>query len=346
MNPRLRLVLPAIMLLALPAHCLRQALASPSEALAHAAARRSVARGLDFLQRDAEQWRRERECSTCHHGTLTSWALAEGQAGGYALPPGVLSETGKWTTDRLLARIDLPRDTRPGWSMVNTPAMYLSLSALLVPGQGVLAEGDLRRVQAHLVRHQEADGAWAWSSAPPQNRPPPFFESDEVATLLALTVLGPPEAGRPDEPGVPEARAKALAWLRSATPSETTQAATVRLLRHLRWGDAPGRQAAEQSLIVRQNADGGWGQLPGAPSDAYATGQALYVLSLAGVSPGREEIRRGVSFLIATQKPDGSWPMTPRAQPGARPATNASPITHLGAAWATMGLIRATGTRG
>src|SRR5689334_23775789 len=49
-------------------------------------------------------------------------------------------------------------------------------------------------------------------------------------------------------------------------------------------------------------SDGGWSQVRGLPSDAYATGQALYFLSLAGVKNGRAEIRRAQAFLAARQK--------------------------------------------
>jgi hypothetical protein len=47
-----------------------------------------------------------------------------------------------------------------------------------------------------------------------------------------------------------------------------------------------------------------------------------------------------VSFLVANQKDDGSWPMKSRAHPEAKPATNPVPITHFGSAWATLGLMR------
>jgi squalene-hopene/tetraprenyl-beta-curcumene cyclase len=250
----------------------------------------------------------------------------------------------KWTKDRLLARIDLPRDTRPGWSMVNTPALYLSLLAQSVPKQEAVSAGELKQIAGHLLRHQEADGAWAWSSAPPKNRPPPFFESDEVATLLAFVALSPQVPADPKEKsGARDARDKAAAWLAKTKPSDTTQAAALRLLRRTRAGEpARALQPAMDDLLGRQNKDGGWGQLRSAPSDAYATGQALYVLSLAGVKNDRAEVRRAVGFLAAAQKEDGSWPMTPRAHPGATPATNPVPITYLGSAWATLGLMRSS----
>src|SRR5262245_9063347 len=74
--------------------------------------RKAAERGLDFLQNDAAKWRKERDCSTCHHGTMTVWALSEAKARGYDVAPEVLADVTKWTKDRLLERIDLPRDTR------------------------------------------------------------------------------------------------------------------------------------------------------------------------------------------------------------------------------------------
>src|SRR5204862_1845910 len=133
----------------------------------------------------------------------------------------------KWTKERL-ANIDKPRDTRPGWSMVNTPALYLEVMAQAVPGQESISADERRQIAGHLLRHQEADGSWAWSSAPPQNRPPPHFESDEVATLLAYLALGLRVPADPNEKSeARDARERAAAWLAKAKPSDTTQAAAL-----------------------------------------------------------------------------------------------------------------------
>jgi len=241
----------------------------------------------------------------------------------------------------LLERIDLPRDKRPGWSMVNTPALYLSMMALAVPKQDAVTADELKRIAGHLVRHQEGDGSWSWASAPAKNRPPPVFESDEVATLLAFAALGPQLPADPKKSDVREARTKAAAWLAKAKPNDTTQAAALRLfVQSLSKEPAKTLQAEINEFLGRQNKDGGWGQLKDAPSDAYATGQALYVLALAGRKPDTPEVKRGVAFLLARQKDDGSWPMTPRSHPGATPAKNPVPITYFGSAWATLGLLR------
>ena len=307
-------------------------------------AHKAAERGLDFLQKDAVKWREGRQCSTCHHGTMTVWALSQAKSQGYAVAADTFADTLKWTKDRLLERIDLPRDERPGWSMVNTPALYLSLMTLTVPQQDAVSAAELKRIAAHLLKHQEADGSWAWSSAPAKNRPPPVFESDEVATLLGYLALGPQVPADPNEKSdFRDAREKAAAWLEKATPTDTTQAAALRLLVAVRAQEpAEKLQAQTDQFLARQNKDGGFGQLREAPSDAYATGQALYVLNLAGVKSDREEVQRAIAFLVQTQQEDGSWPMKRRGHPGVTPSDFTIPITYFGSAWGTLGLMRTT----
>src|SRR6516164_2645828 len=70
------------------------------------AARKAVERGLGFLEKDALKWRKDRECATCHHGTMTVWALSEARGRGYEVAADALAETAKWTKGRLLERID------------------------------------------------------------------------------------------------------------------------------------------------------------------------------------------------------------------------------------------------
>jgi hypothetical protein len=145
-------------------------------------------------------------------------------------------------------------------------------------------------------------------------------------------------------------RNAATEWVTRNPPADSLQALAVHVLVHGRLG----KPAAEvkplvEALLRQQNADGGWSQTKKMKSDAYATGLSLYVLSgqkAPGVDPA---IRRAQAFLVNTQQPDGSWPMTSRAaEPkGAGPAHDLRPIQYFGTAWATIGLVRscpATGT--
>jgi squalene cyclase len=99
-----------------------------------------------------------------------------------------------------------------------------------------------------------------------------------------------------------------------------------------------------ESLLGRQNDDGGWSQSKKMKSDAFATGLALYVLSGQKAAGVEKAVRRAQAFLSKTQRSDGSWPMTSRAaEPsGPGPARDLRPIRYFGTAWATLGLVRST----
>jgi type 1 glutamine amidotransferase len=223
-------------------------------------ARMAVEHGLAFLDKDAAKWRQERKCATCHHGTMTVWAMAEARSQGYAVASKTLAEVATWTKERL-KDIDKARDTRPGWNMVNTPAVYLAIMAEAVPKQDAVSAEDLKRIAGHLVRHQESDGSWAWSIAPAKNRPPPVFESDEVVTLLAYMALGRHVTPDPKEkPAVRAARKNAAAWLKKSKPGRSTQVVALRLLRDVLAGKSPKElESGTRQLLSLQNKDGGWG---------------------------------------------------------------------------------------
>ncbi len=297
----------------------------------------AIRRGLTFLREDAKKWRTDRQCSTCHHGLFTVWAMTEARHRGWDVDLQDQADIVQWLKERM-DKIDQPRDTRPGWRNVNTISMNLALMARSVPGQDVISTEELAKIRGHLVRHQEVGGEWAWSSAPPNNRPPPFFESDEVATLLALLAM--PNADEPMPDDVRDSRQKGIDWLTKADVTDTTQAAALRLLWKARSNPAAGIQPDVDRFLRRQRVDGGFGQLADRPSDAYATGQAIYILNLIGVSPDRDEICRAVSFLVSTQNSDGSWPMTRRGHPGVEPSAFTVPITYFGSGWGTLGLLR------
>jgi hypothetical protein len=310
------------------------------EAPTAAQMQKAAERGLAFLEADTAKWRKERQCATCHHGTMTVWAFAEARSRGYVVKDETFTDVVKWTKEKL-KDIDKPRDTRPGYSMVNSPALYLSVMAQAVPKQDSLSANDLKGIAGHLVRHQEKDGEWSWSSAPAVNRPPPFFESDEVATLLADIALAPQVPADPKvKSEIRDAHEIGLAWLAKAKPTETTQALAFRLFRDVKAGKtAKELQPQIDALFQRQNKDGGWGQLKDAGSDAFATGQVVYFLNIAGVKADTKELQRGLAFLVSTQKEDGSWSMTRRGHPGVTPANFTVPIVYFGSSWATLALM-------
>ncbi len=107
-------------------------------------------------------------------------------------------------------------------------------------------------------------------------------------------------------------------------------------------------QSAEQALVAMQRPDGGWSQMPSTTSDAYATGQALFTLHLAGRMPATDPVyRKGVDYLLKTQAADGTWHVKTRAiwlQPyfeSGLPYGRDQFISTAGTAWAAMALAAA-----
>ena len=142
--------------------------------------------------------------------------------------------------------------------------------------------------------------------------------------------------------------ARAVAWLERAKP-ETTQDRAFHALA-LAWADdkSPSARTAARALITMQRSDGGWSQLPGLPSDAYATGQALYALFIAGKLSVTDPVyQKGIDYLLRTQAADGTWHVNSRAiwlQPyfeSGFPYGRDQFISTAGTAWASMALAAA-----
>ena len=203
----------------------------------------------------------------------------------------------------------------------------------------ILSRDEVNQLSVHLGRHQEEDGTWLLR--PPLGTGlPPTSESRETIALLALLAWEPnPQVAATAR----YSREKTVAWLRENKSTDTTQAIALRLLLDVRTGkSAEQLQSGIDRLLSLKNSDGGWRQVSEMSSDAYATGQTLWVLSFAAIKRDRPEIGRAISFLVANQRADGSWPMAFRSHPGddTTRARNPVPITYFGSAWATLGLVR------
>jgi N-acyl-D-amino-acid deacylase len=86
----------------------------------------------------------------------------------------------------------------------------------------------------------------------------------------------------------------------------------------LTWCNGDKNFIAQQAkkLLAAQNDDGGWSQLDSLPTDAYATGQALYALNKSGqLKVTDAAYQKGVEFLLKTQEADGSWHVKTRSFP-------------------------------
>jgi hypothetical protein len=301
----------------------------------------SVQRSLKYLQAESTFWLNTRKCAACHYVALPLWSMIEAERQGYTVDKKFVTETAdhalgsrdKMIASRLLPGPNYKPDTRPG---SNLGIVFVAIAGRALP---LLSEGQkqsLKLIAAEIPKKQESNGSW--KSVDDRI---PIHESAAIDTAWSIMAMeAGTEAGEPS----PErgSIAKAKAWLDSQAPT-SHQTKVFKIWMALR-GKKPRAhlQRSLDELLALQQPDGGWRQVPGMASDAYATGQTLYVLGLAGFTADQPQIKRGIDFLIANQKSDGSWPMISRSTLGPQriPTKLLTPITCAAGSWATLSLVK------
>ena len=106
------------------------------------------------------------------------------------------------------------------------------------------------------------------------------------------------------------------------------------------------REPFVRRLLDEQLAGGGWAQKPDMKPDAYATASVLVALNKAGgISTRHEKWRKGVEYLLKTQRPDGSWRVVSRVIPVQEYFESGFPhgkdqfISAFATGWATEALL-------
>jgi hypothetical protein len=226
---------------------------------------------------------------------------------------------------------------------INAKAVWFALALAADPKPDNAALKGLKLLRQTVKSDQTEKGSWAsW----PETRPPIFGNSDESMTALATLALL--SAGTTGDEDAKAARDKAVKWLNETKSDDDPQSIAMRLVVWKRLD----RPTAESEPLVRrikqrQNADGGWSQAKDMASDAWATGQALYALAHAELMPDDPVLARAHTFLIKSQRDDGSWPMPSRPTvPGGKGSKSLVPITGAGSAWAVLGLVRSSEASG
>src|SRR4051812_25128159 len=308
----------------------------------------TVERAIGYLEIESAAWLKTRKCAACHHVPMPLWALGEAERHGYAIDQKFVAETTEsllGSGDKLLASKIFPNptdppDPRPQGRGLNMGLPFLAVAVQSFPSLTAGQKQSLKLITEEIIKKQQADGSWEFFAT---LRRPPINESQTTdAAWIIMALEG--ETG----PAAPESQrralAKAIAWLDATKRSDLHQDKVMKVLLGVRSARPRNTmQSTIDELLALQRADGGWSQtVPKLKSDAFATGQTLYVLSLAGFTSNRPEIKRGMDFLVATQKPDGSWPMISRSTPNGETGSSKllTPITCAAGSWATLGLAR------
>ena len=265
----------------------------------------AVENGLRIVQKAARNYPQHRQCFSCHHQTLPMHAMATALEHGFEVDQPLLQEQDQFTRDSFLERIKGLREGRG----IGGAAMTVGYGLWALDVAGVARDETTDAMVSYLLQTQRDDGSWN----PPSNRPP-LEESSIMATTIAayyMQQLAPPERQRQ----VADSTSKARAWLQGAerTSQEDRNARLWGLV--LLDSDPDEIEAARAEVLAAQRADGGFGQLDEMSSDAYATGQALYVLYASGLATADPAYEQGMQFLLKTQQADGSWHVPTRSKP-------------------------------
>ena len=200
---------------------------------------------------------------------------------------------------------------------------------------------------AFLLKHQRPDGSWKPSANRPPTEATPF-----TTTAQSLRALKAFEGSVDKEQAekVREVIAKGTEWLKCATP-QATEEKVFQLLGFLALGvDKADIEAAKESLLKDQRDDGGWAQLENMMSDAYATGTVLSALHASGLPLGDARYKKGIDYLLRTQREDGAWLVETRSRPvqtffdNGDPGSKSQFISFAATNWAIIALLPAAST--
>ncbi|MEE3371694.1 MAG: ankyrin repeat domain-containing protein [Planctomycetota bacterium] len=302
--------------------------------------KRRLQTSISLLQHSSDVFLEKRKnCVSCHHQNLPSVAI------------GWARERGLMVDEESIRR--MIRGQLKSWRPRIERAYQMDRPVPVAPrfiGYGLLGFSMLGYPRDevtdalvwYLAKIQSSDGHWV-----PGMLRPPLGGSEILATVLAMRSLQLYALeGREKETADRIGRARK--WLQRADP-KLQQEYALKLL-GLGWAGVPATELADlvDKLVEEQRTDGGWAQLPGLDSDAWATGQALVALRVAGGVPVTHPVyQSGMRFLFRTQFPDGSWYVESRTWPFQTHFDSEFPygehqwISAPATAWASMALLLA-----
>jgi hypothetical protein len=263
--------------------------ASPDRAV-----REAATRAVRLIDRTSSSFLTTRACFTCHTQMLSALVLRDARKVGIEIDEANF----KRQYQRAVEDLTGTRVDTKGYA----------LWALDI-GHHPPDENTEAMVE-YLLNYQKELGTWKTMV----DRPP--TEASHFTTNY-VALRGLHRYGTPRQREAIAARASAVKqWLESAHAADTEdQVFRLRLAHELKLS-ADQVERFVQQLLSEQDVDGGWAQIRGMKPDAYATGSLLIALHEAGgLSCQHPAWLRGLSYLLRTQEPDGSWHVVSRAKP-------------------------------
>lgn len=299
-------------------------------------AQAAVERGLAVMQRGAKEYPSHQTCFACHHQTMALLSMRTARESGLKCDEDLFGEQRQFTRANFTER----KERLSKGEHVGGRAATVSYGLWTLDIAGDKPDELSEAMTTYLLSVQQPDGRWK-----PQSIRPPLETSNVSCTVLSAAGIKRCQTESQKERAA-EAITKAKAWLASASLDDQED------LNFALWGekllDGSQDRIADlrKRILSARHPDGGWSQLPTMKSDAYSTGQTLYILAETGLPTSHEVFRSGVAFLLATQEEGGSWHVVSRSKPIQPWFDNGDPhdkdqfISIAATGWATTALAR------
>jgi len=278
------------------------------------ALRQAIEKGLFRVEAGAANYTTRRDCFSCHHQALPLLAMTEARRRGFDVALKKIDQQVEFTAASFRHRQEqVARGQGVGGASTTTGYALWALSVGEYKPDAVTSA-----MVKYLLLRQRPDGSW-----PAQAKRPPSEGSPFTATGVALMGLksygvqphGEEADAKELAARVKAAMEKARGWLLENTPGDTEEKVFHLIGLLAVEGPATEIAKARDRLLKEHREDGGWGQMPGMNSDAYATGSVLVALRWAGLDPTHDAYRKGVQFLLKSQREDGAWVVETRSRP-------------------------------
>ena len=309
----------------------------------------AVARGLARVTQAGINWRNNESCFSCHHQTLPMLAMTEAERAGFPLDKPWLHAQAENAHEYFQQRIDdmdegqhvpggaatagyglwaLSLDQRPADTTTTAIVTYLvQIQGVQRLKGGKAADAKQPRdMPDRLVPAIAAARFRNWRHGTGAPRPRTLCHRGAADQGCRGPHSGPEVSGG----GEPKNQQDRLWQLWGS---------------HFLSDDVARKAAVRAAVIEAQQADGGWPQTAGDPSDAYSTGQALFMLCKTGASLDSPAVLRARDYLLKSQLADGSWRVECASSSKAQPYfDNGDPhgehqfLSTAATSWATAGL--------
>jgi N-acyl-D-amino-acid deacylase len=275
--------------------------------------RPAIEKALRRIEAGVTNYPKHRNCFSCHHHAVGVASLTAAKDRGFTVDAEVVPKAVEFSLKTFRNTAVISKGLGVGGDSTGVGYVLLMFEAVERPHDDTTTA-----LVDYLLVKQRKDGTWPIAAF--GDRPPTMgslFTNVGLA-VEALARHGPPKGAKGAEERqrqIDEAIKKARGWLLANKPTSTEDKVF-----HLRGlvdaaADPKDIAAARDGLLKDQLKDGSWAQLPEMRGDAYATATTLVALRYAGLPPAHPGYRKGVAYLLDSQRSDGAWLVQTRTKP-------------------------------